>query len=537
MKQVNRIHWVYVALLGLIIAFHAVNNFIWLKMDNAPRGVDVCCHLTQVLDYRIQIKEILSSPVSLVEKLQRFIGLLRYREYIWPFLFHVSMACLNIPFDSSTFWLRFANIFYFIILILSTYYIGRKCLNRKAGLLAAFLVSFYPAVYGSSRQFGLDFPLMAMVGLSVCALLGTKSFEKVHNSILFGIIFGLGLLIKMQIVIFLTGPLIYMAYQVFLAPLFNKVKAFWNFKNISNFIFSLFIAGLISSVWWFGHIKELSAHFSRHTLAPFPISPSLIPEVSGPEIIIPFSSKWILFYFYQTVANINPVFFALFVFSIFYLRKSKMKNKPVIISWIITPYLIFTLLFCKWGRYFLPAFPAIAIVTSCGISGIEQKIFKRVTIFFAVIIALVQFLKFSYGFYFIPDFKFYFNYPVRIIKNYSVPEKSLVSELLGSISSEISQRISTAPSSVRIGVFRDWRKEIPYFLKLRFPHSAVYQSDDMSYLKSQNPHFIIARMPQDSAQIYLPEIGSNYYLIQRSNLETDYAGKPEFLYFFEKKGN
>jgi len=537
MRQVNQINRLYITLLSLIIIFHAVNNFIWLKMDNIPKGVDVSCHLTQALVYHTKINKISFSPLSFWEKLNGFAGLLRYRgKYIWPSLFHILMACLNISGNFSTFWLRFDNIYYFIILILSTYLIASKCLNEKAGLLAAFLISFYPAVYGLSRQFGLDFPLMAMVGLSVYALLKTENFKSVYYSILFGIILGLGMLIKMQIIIFLVGPLIYMAYRVFLAPVLHRKKVFWDFKNSFNFIFSLFIAGVISSIWWFGHIKELNAHFLRHTLTQFPIDPSLIPLVSGPEVITPFTFKWILFYFIQTVANINPFFFALFAFSVFYFRRLKMKKKPVIILWVIIPYLIFTLLFCKWGRYFFPAFPAIAIITSCGVIKIEQRFFKQVIIFFIVIIALLQFFKFSYGFSFIPDFKLHFNYPVRIVEKYSVPERSVIPELINNISLEISRRTSSPPSSLRIGVFGDWRQEIAYFLKLRFPHSIIWQSDDMSYLEAKKPQFIIGRMTPESFQINIAEISKDYHIIQKDNIGIDDLTElTEFLYFFVKK--
>lgn len=101
-----------------------------------------------------------------------------------------------------------SNIVYFSILIFSVYGIGRHVHSKKAGLLAAFIVSMFPSIYGFSRMFWMDFPLTSVVALSIFLLLKTELFTSRKYSILLGVVTGVGMLVKWTFVAYLLPPLI-----------------------------------------------------------------------------------------------------------------------------------------------------------------------------------------------------------------------------------------------------------------------------------------------------------------------------------------
>ena len=115
----------------------------------------------------------------------------------------------------SLFITRMINMLYYVILIIAVYFIGKKMLDKKTGLLAAFIVSFYPGICGMSRQFEHDFPATAMVALCISSLLYTEDFKNTKYSLLFGISLGLGIFFRGQTLFFMIGPIGYVFYRIF----------------------------------------------------------------------------------------------------------------------------------------------------------------------------------------------------------------------------------------------------------------------------------------------------------------------------------
>src|SRR3989339_497863 len=149
----------------LILIFHFFNNYIWLKSDSISTGhEDAIWHLDNQFVYFIT-------------------------------------SLFNLVFGYSFFMVRFLQINYFIILLISTYKIGSVTYNRKAGLLAMLILSLYPAIFGISRMYELDFPLAAAVCFCMYLLLVTN-FENRWKSLLFGAVLGLSILIKGQVIFF-----------------------------------------------------------------------------------------------------------------------------------------------------------------------------------------------------------------------------------------------------------------------------------------------------------------------------------------------
>lgn len=115
------------------------------------------------------------------------------------------------------------NAFFEFILLVSIFYIGSILYDNNVGILSAFFLSFFPMVFGHSRNMLLDFPLACMVSLSICMLLKTNQFQSLLYSILLGITLGISQLTKEGFVSFIFFPLVYYYYQSYRADQRGKL--------------------------------------------------------------------------------------------------------------------------------------------------------------------------------------------------------------------------------------------------------------------------------------------------------------------------
>lgn len=123
-------------LLILLILFHIVCNIIWIAEDRSFPLWDMAGHTsTSVTFFRL-----LSHPSFLNLK-----SILTFNSIYPPFVYLVTVLFyfvfgLNIDVP------LYSNLIFIIILLLSTYGIGKELYNLHIGLLSAFLVSIYPLV-------------------------------------------------------------------------------------------------------------------------------------------------------------------------------------------------------------------------------------------------------------------------------------------------------------------------------------------------------------------------------------------------------
>ena len=398
----------------MIIIFHFVNNYVWLRVDKDFTGADVIKQsYTHLLTYNA-LSDILMKNRNFGKSVIEILKLFNIfsepfnNSDCWnrPRLVYLISATINFisgNLDIITTRL-YTNIIYLIVLVFSVYLIGKEVLNEKCGLLAAFIVSFYPAIWGISRKYGLDFPLIAMAALCMYLLIRTKYFTNLKFSVLLGICGGLGVLTRGHLLFIIAGPVLYYFYQSYLQKDIERVKMFF---NIVAFLSSMI---LISSLWWSGGVKTLVNFFMGHLMVHWPgfkSSLEFIPpcqDLTLPQI---FSLGWLAYYLKETLINITPISFIIFaVFLGFFLKLRKIKHKELMLAWIIAPYIILTIISTKSDRYYFPSFPAFALITAAGITRIHSSSWRKLTIFSVILISLFQFFKFSYGIKYFPDFTF-----------------------------------------------------------------------------------------------------------------------------------
>jgi len=368
----------YAFFLVVLIAFHAINNYVWLKQDNESLSKDTASHISRIIAIREKLQDIGSSGKKIAVKSGPAASISTPGGVFWPQAFHLLAAVLSLGCKDALFCIRFSNMLYFIVLIIAVYLLGKKLSGPDTGLLAAFLVSFYPAVFGLSRKCGLDFPLIAAVCLAVYFLVESDNFKKRSASIFFGICLGLALLVKAQAFIFISGPFIYTIAMGLVVREDRK-------KCLLNVLFSLVLATAISMLWW-------SRLFLKGTLETHTYT-GLISKFFWIDVPLQIHKYFATFYIY-----LSPVFFIVFLVGIFLcLRRVARKALSFLACWILPPAIFFSgLLPYNNQRYIFPVFGALALISAIGLMQVPGRKIRRLFIALVVCAGVAQFFLASY---------------------------------------------------------------------------------------------------------------------------------------------
>ncbi len=311
----------------------------------------------------------------------------------YPPLFFFTSAFINAAFHTTSLLItRLANMPYFVLLIIAVYLIGRIIFGAAYGLLAAVLISLYPSIAGMSRLYTLDFPLACVTVFAVYCLIKTDYFTRLKESSIFAVALGIGILIKAQILFFLIAPCLY-----------AMVKSIWeNRKNkrkisliFGNAFIALFIAMLVSSVWWLPVMKSILQKF--YVQASVMYSAKSPPGwIGGLMDLRPFSRDWLLSYVYFSLNNFSPVLFFLFIAGLVCFLRIKFKHKGIIIAWLLASYLLLTFFPVKKDRFFMPAHASMALISVALFYAIKNGKVKKILIVTFIGFALFQFFFLSY---------------------------------------------------------------------------------------------------------------------------------------------
>ncbi|MDD5109019.1 MAG: glycosyltransferase family 39 protein [Candidatus Omnitrophica bacterium] len=319
----------------------------------------------------------------------------------WPPFVYLVTAGLRFIFGHSLIAVKLAtSSFYFIILILSVHFLGYYYRNVRTGIFSAFLVSMYAGVFGLSREYLLDFPLVAMVSLCILFFLKSDAFKNRLYAVIFGLTFGISILTKPQAAFFIL--------PVVLCFLAVRTKDNRRVK-LKNFLLAILTALTVTSVWFYGFWSDnpdkwsvknafLSSIFSTYTgqAINFSAGKDFFPVVANASLITKLFSinNWI-YYLNAIILYITPIFAIIFVFSVYFLCKSQKAPKELLI-WVIVPYLIFSFLSPKDARYLFPAFPAITLLTVVGVENIKKRFFKNLTFILIFVLAVANYYAYSY---------------------------------------------------------------------------------------------------------------------------------------------
>ncbi len=377
-----------IIILTLLVIFHFMANYFWLAMDSLSLHRDTISHLDNQLDFLYSLRTIVGSENTFAVKLhsmQKMFINHSVHPYWSPFQYIFSSIIIyyanNIPLAVRL----FPNMIFFAIIIFSVYYLSRAQPGNSSGLFAASVVSFYPAIFGMSRTYGLDFPLTGLVCLSIFLLLKSKYFTQRKICFLLGISAGFGILTKAQFILFLAGPFTYVFYKAL------KTKNYYILKPQLANIAIVFLVATCVSWWWLGkNFIILWEHFINRISG----NMMMIPVVMKPDIF-----RSLTYYLASAIKGISLIIFifVLFAFLRVILRVKKISDGFMVgLLWFIIPYAIFTCIPLKDDSYFYPALPAMALILSNGLNGYKVILRK---IIYSVLLAFIFVDYFIASFY------------------------------------------------------------------------------------------------------------------------------------------
>ena len=365
MKRYLLNHWQH-SLLSLLLVFVVVNNMIWFSMGGSPLHWDDSIHLSESLEAN---RILVASSIPLKYMIH---FTLDYPPFVsWsaiPFYILLGEGLLASSITMSTF---------LVVLLLSTYGLGRRLFDESVGLLSALFVSAFPIVIDFSRQFMLDMPLAAMTALSLYLLVRTREFNILGWSLLLGIALGCGLLTKWTFSFFLIYPTLFSGGMIFLK---GTDKA----RRIRNFSLCILAACALSLPWY-------SAHFVSFLISR---SHSLVQgnrSIGGTILyyvqVLPEQTSWLM---------IPPLAVGIGL----YVRKYNLQHLIPILS-LVGGYILLTMVILKVPRFAIPLLPPFTVLACAGIVGWSMEYehlkavrIKSILVFCAVIV--LQYLAITY---------------------------------------------------------------------------------------------------------------------------------------------
>jgi 4-amino-4-deoxy-L-arabinose transferase-like glycosyltransferase len=360
---------------GLLLALwlsQVAANLIWLKVDTRPAYSDTAHHAIAAAYF---------SKLPITTDLPgAFRGLFTTGTY--PPLIYWLSAPLGFLFWPSADTFTGINTLFLAVLLLSTYGLARTFGGRRVGLLAAFVVSMYPLVYGLERYYLLDVPLVAMVALSSWLLIRTESFERRNWTLVYGVSLGLGMLTKWTFAVFAVGPL---AQVIVTAACARKPPSRHRWSNLAC---ALALGAVVAAPWYL-----VNAHSGLRFLDRMSVPAHAESNAAATPL-----ASWS--YYLQAFVNIQvllpfALFFALGLI-VLLIKRGVSREVSFLLCWIPIPYLCFLILY-KDPRYTMPYLPAVAIITAWGLTLLRPKTVRIGAIALLSAYAAFQFIGLSWG--------------------------------------------------------------------------------------------------------------------------------------------
>jgi len=363
--------------------FQAIQLVSWINKDSSNPAWDQSWHAMISAN---KYNQLFGKTNLTTEQVEGIYPIFRFANNYYPPFYHVSTVPFYIIFGNNYDSALLTNLFFLFILIVSSFFIGKKLYNDEAGLIISFIISTIPIHSLLMRDYLIDFSLSAMVTLGFVLLLYTENFENIKYSILFGITFGLGILTKWSYPIYIFIPCCYSLYFFFRKNFYEKK----NYTKIKNIVFPLFLAIITALPWYtFSRIK---------ILIPTILMYSKIGPVEGDPSFLSISG--LTYYFNIIINDYSFFYFIIFVISIIILIKNfkESKTKTMLLLQIVFIYIFFTFLSNKDARYILPILPIyifLALFAGEFITNLNRRKIKYLFVLIIIVFGLLQ--NFSYN--------------------------------------------------------------------------------------------------------------------------------------------
>lgn len=369
-----RTRWIARTVLGFVIATVLVINLHWISRDQDRMLLPECyTFLAKAVEFADQLDvHGFTHFRSSLDQLS-----IEGRPPLYQML---TVPCIFL-FGRSEDAALSINMFFWVVLMISTYHMGRLAMNRKAGLLGAFLVASYPPMVYYSRAYLPHFAVPACVALSLWLLLLTLERRSIKIAWLFGASLAVGLLIHPMFAWSLAVPTA--VFGIYMLLFQNDPKRPAAFKEFPGWLFAklrdrfvtlgLLPAALISlgsGMSWYlikgSLLFELMHRMSSPELAKFRGVTSRALGFPGVEP----SFWWHARTAPSAISNVLALFVILGLVSAIIRRRLP---TWVLIITLIAGYTGLSLLEIQAWMYFIAVLPVAACLTAVWIAGLRQR--------------------------------------------------------------------------------------------------------------------------------------------------------------------
>ncbi len=346
------------ALLALIFA--AVVGPRVLALHDVPMTAsmgfeDVNNHLLN-LDLRHRLGRLDQAQLSDPYLNRQAVDLLQLNPEGWPpGVYTVARPWVGLFGPLSLWTTQLTNLVFWAVLLLGVVGLGWRMVGLRFGLWAALLAALCPGLVSASWYFTLDFPLAAMTTVGLLLLWRTGRFGCWRGCLAFAVWSAAGVLVKPPYAMHMVLPtLLVLGLGLWRGP------ARW-----LRLALGAATAGLSLGLIWLVQpevLRGIALEVWIHTTVPPP------EENIDFEFITvqPWSLHGILSVpvFVAMKHNLALLVLALPGLVLAHVRRARLPARPALLSFLWGTYIILTLLVHRQGRYCLPLYPVICLLTA-----------------------------------------------------------------------------------------------------------------------------------------------------------------------------
>ena len=331
-------------------------NFLWLSFDRTPPHYDAANHLLSALNYRELLASVISGTAGTpLEILKRMVHI---DAMVYPPLFPLTAGLISPTLSLRS--LVMVNSLFLVILVVSTYQIGRRVHSELAGVLGAALIAAYPMVTHLERDFMVDFALLAMTALSGALILASHDFRSPRETFLFGVSTGLGLLAKPTYASFIAVPACYTLIRAALRAA-DPTERPAQVRGLLFLAAGLTIGAGLASLWYIPNFDGVR-------------SETLRIAASNPIGFDVFDANALVYYLnILMIDQIGLPFMALFIYGLIVLRRHVAPAYfGFLLSWVLGIYVIATLAPYKGTGQDIGIFIPVSVISAVGLAGLTR---------------------------------------------------------------------------------------------------------------------------------------------------------------------
>ncbi|MDP8234618.1 MAG: glycosyltransferase family 39 protein [Candidatus Saelkia tenebricola] len=366
-----------VIFLAVLIVVIAILHFIFLKQDELYPVHDEYRSFSASIQYFHALK---SDPSDFFKKI---------RSNVIPPLQRLLPVPFYVLFGENTDVMAGVNFLWVIMLVISTYLLGRKLLTPIYGLIAVIILLGFPGIIGFSRACHHSVALTAVVVLSHYLLISSRFFEDKKYTLFWAIINIIGFLIHPYFIFFvIPGVFFYILNIKRSSPAYR------------NFFIACLLMIIIPAIWCLAVLIDKPA---RELFFSY-LSRCVQSENLGSQFskFIYEIKTFLIPYYGVLYLQISTCYYWVGLISILYafmeIIRFKKKELICIFLWVVISF--FILIFhpaVLLPKHTIPLLPGVAILITYAIGKVGEKVNIKFLFILTCSLSIVSFVELKHS--------------------------------------------------------------------------------------------------------------------------------------------